>query len=191
MFHIPSIAAYILPTTLCLTGFKSPSAALHNEVSRKTSECQDEALRGVHTFLCTTHHPSPALFTPKVHWMIYGVLMTDLGWLPPVTSSGALASPAAEGTAFIGLYHATGNAHIYPLIWTHMQTQNAAMLFQLFYRVFLLMSHRYSPFPAPLSVSLYIFYITLSNTLPISLSINKSILGSFSRLNQPLCKHGC
>lgn len=49
-----------------LTGFKSPSAASHFKVSLKTSEWQADALRGVHTFLCTTHHASSAGFTLKV-----------------------------------------------------------------------------------------------------------------------------
>lgn len=112
---LPSITAYLanyLALILCLTGFKSPSAALHYEVSHTPSEWQDEALRDVHTFLCTTHHPSPAPFTLKPHRMICGVFMTDLGWLLRVTFSAALASPAADGTACFGLYHGKVNIHI-------------------------------------------------------------------------------
>lgn len=195
--HIPSIATYILPTTwlrFCLTGCKSPSATLHNDISCKTSEWQDD--RGVQTFLCTTHHSLPVLFTLKVHWMIHSVFMTDLGWLLPVTLSGALVSSSSHliwspaRAAFFGLYHATGNVHIWYVLWfEHIKSHNTEMLFQLFYRIFLLMSHIYLPFPV-LAVCL-IFYITLSNTLPVFLSINKSFLGSSNRLNQRLCKHPC
>lgn len=47
-----------------------------------------------------------------------------------------------------------------------------------------------SPFLTPLSVSLYLLHL-LHPILSQSLSINKSFLAGCSRLNQPLCKHGC
>lgn len=47
-----------------------------------------------------------------------------------------------------------------------------------------------SPFLTPLSGSLYLLHL-LHPILSQSLSINKSFLAGCSRLNQPLCKHGC
>lgn len=51
---------------LCLTCFKSPSPAPHNEVSRQKSEWQDEALRGVRTLFCSIH-PPPSSLSCSVH----------------------------------------------------------------------------------------------------------------------------
>lgn len=104
--------------------------------------------------------------------------------------------PAAEGegAASFGL-RSPRHVHICPLTLRHIYTCNHRM--QTLCRPFSYFTGSFSSclsqadtpkFPFPLSVSLY---ITFSNTLSISLSINKSFLSSSSRLNQPLCKHGC
>lgn len=150
---------------------------------------QHEPQRGVHPLLYTTHHR--ALCTLKVHRAdapnddVYGVFMTDLGWLPPLSPFGASASPAAVGAGlslffFFFVCHVTRNT---PGIRTYMEmhgmhTSCSAAWFTL---LMLTISH----FSLCLSIS-----STSHPILSQSLSINKSFLAGCSRLNQPVCKHG-
>lgn len=114
---------------------------------------------------------------------VAGVFMTDLGWLPPLSPFGASASPAAVGAGFLFFfvcYVSRNTPGIRTYVEMHdMHTSCSAAWFSL---LMLTISH----FSLSLSIS--------SPSHPIlsqSLSINKSFLAGCSRLNQPLCKHGC
>lgn len=125
---------------------------------------QHEPQRGVHPLLYTTHHR--ALCTLKVHRAdapnddVYGVFMTDLGWLPPLSPCGASASPAAVG-AGLSLFFClpchqkyTWNSNVHGNAW------HAHFLFCCL--VHSAHAHHFSL----LSLSLYIFCIT-PNTLSV------------------------
>ncbi len=140
--------------------------------------------------LSCSSHPGGAL---NDEWN--SVFMTDLGWLLLVTSSGASASPAEEQEVASFSRHAPRNVHTCPLTLWHSQSYThilQAHSFSSFEGSFLLChTQTHLSLSFPLSLSLYLIYITLSDSLSISHSINKSFLGSSSRLNQPLCKHDC
>lgn len=61
---------------------------------------QHEPQRGVHPLLYTTHHRALCYPEGAPNDDVYGVFMTDLGWLPPLSPFGASASPAAVGAGF-------------------------------------------------------------------------------------------
>lgn len=115
----------------------------------------------------------------------HGVVMTDLGWLPPLFPFEASASSAAQHWAFLSTMPPEIR-HVCPGIQREVEMLN--MHTSCWAVWFSLCSG--SPFLTPLSVSLYLLHL-LHPILSQSLSINKSFLAGCSRLNQPLCKHGC
>lgn len=115
---------------------------------------------------------------------VSGVFMTDLGWLPPLSPFGASASPAAVGAGFFFFFHLL---YLQKYTWNSNVCGNAWHAHLLFCCLVLSAhAHHFSLLSLCLSIS--------SPSHPIlsqSLSINKSFLAGCSRLNQPLCKHGC
>lgn len=149
------------------------------------SRWQDEPLRSVHTLLYTTHHRAQC--TLKVHRTMMLTVQRWQIWVGFLRSS--LSEPLPLLLLSSGLFLSTVSPeirHVCPGIqrepeMLNMHTSCRAVWFSLC---------SCSPFLTPLSVSLYLLHL-LHPIHSQSLSINKSFLAGCSRLNQPLCKHGC
>lgn len=179
-------AVFLVPKVNLLPRYRAPSISRYSPLVRWR---WDVTMAGWSPEKCSyssLHHSPWRSVQPEgaPNDDAHRVVMTDLGWLPPLFPFGASASSAAHWALLSTVSPET--RHVCPGIQRQAEMLN--MHTSCWAGWFPLCSC--SPFLPPPSVSLYLLHL-LHPILSQSLSINKSFLAGCSRLNQPLCKHGC